>query len=339
MGDVFALEAMRYAFAAALLVGAAAPAVGVFLVQRRMSLIGDGIGHVALAGVAVGVLTQTSPILTALAAAVLSALVIEFIRLRGTTNADVALAVMFYGGIAAGVLLLSKASTAGSTSISQYLFGAILTTESDQLWQFATLAAVAVGLTTVLRKRLFAVANDEEYARAVGMPVIRMNLLLSVLTSVTVVMSMRVIGLLLISALMILPNATGQLLARSFRMTTLFAVLVGAFSGGTGVIASYYWDTPSGATVVLIAVAAFLVASIAAAVVSTARSKKARRVAHHGHEHREGCGHEQIIHDGHVDYLHDGELHSAHDDHWDTHGHIQPNKVMPSAGNRDERKA
>lgn len=123
MGDLFVLEAMRYAFVAALLVGAAAPSVGVFLVQRRLSLIGDGIGHVALAGVAIGVLLHASPILTALIAAVVAACIIEFIRLRGTTNADVALAVMFYGGIAAGVVLLSRADNAGQTSISQYLFG------------------------------------------------------------------------------------------------------------------------------------------------------------------------------------------------------------------------
>lgn len=321
MGDVFALEAMRHAFVAALLVGAAAPAVGVFLVQRRMSLIGDGIGHVALAGVAIGVLLNTSPIVTALIAAVASACIIEFIRLRGATNADVALAVMFYGGIAAGVLLLSKATNAGSTSVSQYLFGAILTTETDQLWQFAVLAAIGVGLTTVLRKRLFAVANDEEYARAVGMPVIRMNLLLSILTSVTVVMSTRVIGLLLISALMILPNATGQIMARSFRATTAAAVAIGCISGASGVISSYYLNTPPGATVVLVAVAIFLVASITASAVFSVRSRRARRLPHHEHEHGDGCGHVKIAHGDHIDYLHDGELHAPHGDHWDAHEH------------------
>lgn len=324
MGDLFALEAMRHAFVAALLVGAAAPAVGVFLVQRRLSLIGDGIGHVALAGVAIGVLLHASPILTALAAAIISACIIEFIRVRGTANADLALAVMFYGGIAAGVVLLSKADNAGQTSINQYLFGQILTTESDQLWEFALLALIAVGATTVLRKRLFAVANDEEFARAVGLPVMRLNLLLSILTSVTVVLSMRVIGLLLISALMILPNATGQLLAKSFRLSTAIAVIVGCLCGASGVVSSYYLDTASGGTVVLIAVTVFLLVALATGVINSVRTKRTRRLNAHDHEHRTGCGHEQVRHGDHIDYLHDGEFHAAHADHWDAH--------EPSAG-------
>ena len=324
MGELFALEAMRHAFAAALLVGAAAPAVGVFLVQRRLSLIGDGIGHVALAGVAIGVLMQTSPMSTALAAAVLAACVIEFIRVRGTANADLALAVMFYGGIAAGVVLLSKADNAGQTSINQYLFGQLLTTESDQLWEFGLLALIAVGATTVLRKRLFAVANDEEFARAAGLPVMRLNLLLSILTAVTVVLSMRVIGLLLISALMILPNATGQLLARSFRVTTAIAVIVGVLCGGTGVVASYYLDTAPGGTVVLLAVGIFLAVAVLSALVHTLRTRHTRRVSRHDHEHGEGCGHEAVPHGNHVDYLHDGEFHASHADHWDAHSPRTP---------------
>lgn len=313
MLEALQLPFMQHAFIAALLVGAAAPAVGVFLVQRRLSLIGDGLGHVALAGVAVGVLTGRSPILTALVAAVLSACVVEFIRLRGSTNADVALAVMFYGGIAAGVVLLAKSSSADGMSIQQYLFGAILTTSSDQLWQFALLAAVAVGTTTVMRRRLFAVANDEEYARSVGLPVVRTNLALSILASVTVVMSMRVIGLLLISALMILPNATGQLLGRSFRTATWWAVLIGILCGGTGVTASYYLDTPSGGTVVLVAVAVFVIVAVATSVSRSLRARRRRR-GDHPHEHIEGCGHEPVLHADHVDYLHDHEVHGPHDD-------------------------
>nr|WP_223158446.1 metal ABC transporter permease [Yimella sp. cx-51] len=316
---MFQLEAMRHAFVAALLVGAAAPAVGVFLVQRRLSLIGDGLGHVALAGVAVGALTGTSPVWTALVAAVLAACVIEVIRVRGNTNADVALAVMFYGGIALGVVLLAKAPVEQGVSLNSYLFGSILTTQADELWQFAVLAVIAVGTTTVLRKRLFAVANDEDFARAVGLPVMRTNLLLSVLTSVTVVMSMRVIGLLLISALMILPNATGQLLGRSFRGATLWAVVIGIFCGAGGVMASYQFDTPSGGTVVLTAVALFLAVSIASAIARTAAIRRARRSGH-PHEHYDGCGHPAVLHADHVDYLHDGHRHAAHHDHWDEHG-------------------
>lgn len=318
MLEMFQLDFMRQAFIAAVLVGAAAPAVGVFLLQRRLSLIGDGLGHVALAGVAIGVLTGAAPTWTALVAAVLAACVVEAIRLRGNTNADVALAVMFYGGIALGVVLLAKAPADEGASINTYLFGSILTTQADQLWQFAVLALIALATTTVFRKRLFAVANDEEFARAAGLPVMRTNLMLSVLTSMTVVLSMRVIGLLLISALMILPNATGQLLGRSFRASTIWAVVVGVLCGAVGVAGSYQLDTPSGGTVVLTCVVVFVAVSVAASLRRGAVLRRARR-SNHPHQHFDGCGHPAVLHADHVDYVHDGHRHAAHLDHWDEH--------------------
>lgn len=321
MTEMFQYEFMRNAFVAALLVGAAAPAVGVFLVQRRMSLIGDGVGHVALAGVAVGVLTHQSPILTALVAAVVAASIIEVIRVKGSTSADIVLAVMFYGGIAAGVVLLSRAAGQAG-SIEQYLFGSLLTTSRDQLWEFGVLAVLAVGVTAILRKRLFAVANDEEYARSVGMPVLTTNIALSALTALTIVLSMRVIGLLLISALMILPNATGQRLGRSFRSTTMWAVLIGAVCGATGVIASYQLDTPPGGTVVVIAVVLFIVVALLVGAINALRRRRSR-ASRHAHEHADGCGHDAVLHDDHVDYVHGDHLHrTGAEPHADDHGPV-----------------
>ena len=140
--DLLALDFMRQALLAALLAGFAAPLVGVFLVQRRMSLIGDGMGHVALAGVAVGVLTGQAPVLTALVAAVLAAVAIELIRASGRTSGDIALAVMFYGGIALGVVLIARSPAGTPANLTGYLFGAILTTTTGDIVVFAVLAAV-----------------------------------------------------------------------------------------------------------------------------------------------------------------------------------------------------
>ncbi|MGO4245073.1 metal ABC transporter permease, partial [Janibacter sp. RAF20_2_2] len=251
MTDLLALEFMRNSLIAALLVGASAPLVGVFLVQRGMSLIGDGMGHVALAGVGIGVLTSTSPVLTALVVVVVAAVAIEVLRHVGRTGGDLALAVMFYGGLAAGVVIIAKAPEGSASNLQGYLFGALTTVSPSDLVQFAVLAAVVVVTVLVLRERLFAVAQDDEYARASGLPVLATNILLAVLTGVTVVISMRVIGLLLISALMILPNATGQQLGRSFRGGLVWAVLVGMLTSVGGVVTSFYADTPSGATIVL----------------------------------------------------------------------------------------
>lgn len=318
MSDLLALDFMRQALIAAVLVGLAAPLVGAFLVQRRMSLIGDGIGHVALAGVAVGILTGSLPVFTALIAAVLAAVGVELIRATGRTSGDIALAVMFYGGIALGVVLISK-STATSSNLTGYLFGAILTTSRTDIVVFAILAVVVVGVTWVLRHRFFAVANDEEYARAVGLPVMGYNIALSVLTAVTVVVSMRVVGLLLITALMIIPNATAQLVSRSFRSSLAWASLIGVASSVSGVVASFYAETPSGGTIVLLAIGTFLVVSVVSGLVTRARRAAHDRAERHEHEHGPACGHRAIPHEGHVDYLHDGHRHAPHADHYDEH--------------------
>ena len=319
MSELLSLDFMRQALVAAVLVGLAAPMVGVFLVQRRLSLIGDGMGHVSLAGVAVGVLTGQQPVFTALVAAVLAAVAIELIRTKGRTSGDIALAVMFYGGIAAGVVIIAKAPSGSAASLTAYLFGAITTTSQQDLWVFAALAVVVLVTTSLLRPWLFAVANDEEYARASGLPVTGLNIALAVLTAITVVVSMRVVGLLLISALMILPNATAQLLGRSFRATVRWAVLIGVVSSVGGLLASYYAETPSGGTIVLVAIGIFIVAAVTTAALAQVRARRHRRAERHEHEHGPGCGHEAVVHGDHVDYVHDGHRHAAHQGHYDEH--------------------
>jgi zinc transport system permease protein len=316
---MLALDFMRQALVAAVLVGIAAPMIGVFLVQRQMSLIGDGIGHVALAGVAAGFLTGTMPLVTALIAAVAAGAAVEFIRLRGRTGGDLALAVMFYGGIALGVVLMALSPTGTPANLTAYLFGSLLTTSSGDLVLFAVLAALVMGVTWVLRPRFFAVAQDEEYSRASGLHVTALNVTLAVLTAVTVVVSMRIIGLLLISALMILPNATGQLLGRSFAATIRWAVAIGVACAVVGVTASFYAGTPSGATIVLVAITCFLLAAGVQGLRGRAARARHERAERHLHEHGPACGHESVTHGDHVDYLHDGHRHAAHGDHWDEH--------------------
>jgi len=273
MWDFLDYGFMQRAMIAAFLVGLTAPTVGVYLVQRRLALIGDGLGHVALAGVAIGVLTSQAPVLTALAVAVVGALAIELIRARGRTSGDIALAILFYGGIAGGIVIISQAPGGTPGNLNAYLFGAITTTTSGDLVTFAALCVLVLTVTLGLARYLFAVSNDEEYALASGLPVLRVNLLLAVVTAMTVVVSMRVIGLLLISALMILPIASAQLLARSFSQTVLIGVVIGVGVSVTGVWMSYYSDTPSGGTVVLLAIAVFVVFSL----VEVARSVVRRR--------------------------------------------------------------
>jgi zinc transport system permease protein len=264
--QILQYEFMQRALVAAVLVGLTAPTVGVHLVQRRLSLIGDGLGHVALAGVAIGVLTSNAPVITALVCALAGAVSIELIRARGRTSGDVALAILFYGGIAGGVVIISQAPGGTPGNLNAYLFGAITTTTTSDLAVFAVLAALVLTVTLGLGRYLFAVSNDEEYAAAAGLPVLAINTLLAAVTAITVVVSMRVVGLLLISALMIVPVATAQLVARSFRATTVLAVAVGVAVALAGVSTSFYTDTPSGGTIVLFAIGVFLIVAIGTAV-------------------------------------------------------------------------
>jgi zinc transport system permease protein len=319
--EILSYDFMRHALLAALLVGLAAPVVGIFLVQRRLALIGDGMGHIALAGVALGVLTGQAPVWTALLAAVAGAVAIELVRARGHTSGAVALAVLFYGGIAGGVVLISLSPSGTPANLNAYLFGAITTTSTADLVTFAVLAGAVLVTAVVLAPRLFAVSNDPEYARAVGLPVVTLNLTLAVLTAVTIVVSMRIVGLLLISALMILPNAIAQLVCHSFRTSLLLAVATGVVVSVAGVSTSFYASTPSGGTIVLFAVGLFLVVAVAvAARDALARRRHQHAETHTDHEHGPGCGHQAVPHDDHVDYVHAGHRHAQHADHYDEHG-------------------
>jgi zinc transport system permease protein len=316
---VLSYDFMQRALLAALLVGMTAPVVGVYLVQRRLALIGDGLGHVALTGVGLGVLTGSSPVLVALGASVLGAVAIELVRARGRASADIALAVMFYGGIAGGVVLIGLSPDGTPANLNAYLFGAITTTTGTDLWVFGALSLVVLAVAVGLAPRLFAVSNDEEYARASGMNVLGLNVLLAVLTASTVVISMRIVGLLLISALMILPNAIAQVTATSFRSSVVVAIGVGVVVSTGGTTLSYYADTPSGGTIVLLAIAVFVVATVAAWLRGAVHSRRHHDEREHRHEHGPECGHEAVPHRDHVDYVHDGHRHAAHGAHYDDH--------------------
>jgi zinc transport system permease protein len=317
--EILQSDFMQRALLASLLVGLTAPTVGIYLVQRRLALIGDGMGHVALTGVAIGLLTGTAPVLTALVFAVLAAVVIELLRVWGRATADVLLAVIFYGGIAGGVVLIGLSKDGSAANLNSYLFGAITTTSPQDLIAFAVLAVVVLSVAVGLAPRLFAVSNDEEYARASGMNVLGLNLLLAVLTASTVVISMRVVGLLLISALMIVPNAVSQQVARSFKGSMLVAAVVGVVVSVSGTTSSYYLGTPSGGTIVLFAVGLFVVSALFATTIRAAHARRHHPARHHPHEHGADCGHQVVPHEDHVDYLHDGHLHAAHGAHYDDH--------------------
>jgi zinc transport system permease protein len=282
LGGMLTDPLMQRALLAAVLVGLAAPVIGTYLVQRKLSLLGDGIGHVALTGVALGWLIGSVLGLTpndalaipgAVAAAVVGALAIELVRERGRTSGDVALALLFYGGIAGGVLIISQAGGT-SANLVGYLFGSISTVSSGDLWLTVVLAVLVLVVGVGLRTALFAVSHDEEFARASGLPVRALNLSIAVIAALTVTVAMQVVGLLLVSALMIVPVAVAQLVTSSFRRTMASAMGIGVLVCVTGLSITYWHDIPPGSTIVVLAIGLYAVVGIARALLGPVRRRR-----------------------------------------------------------------
>ncbi|MGH3348406.1 MAG: metal ABC transporter permease [Nocardioides sp.] len=264
MIDLLSYPFMIRALIAAAVTGLAAPAIGTYLVQRRLALLGDGLGHVAVTGVAVGLLTGTSPTWVAVVVAVLGAVAIEVIRERGHTQGDVALALLFYGGLAAGVLITGLAGQSASR-LQEFLFGSVTSVQVDDVLTTVVLAAVVLLVCLGLLPQLFAVAQDAEFARVAGVRIRVYNVLVAVLAAVTVTVAMRTVGLLLVSALMVVPVATAQQLTRSFRSTLLAAMALGLGAALGGLLAATYLSTiplnvAPGPTIVLLALVGFVLA-------------------------------------------------------------------------------
>lgn len=249
---------MLRALIGAMITGLSAPAIGTYLVQRRLSLIGDGIGHVALTGVGVGLLLGRSPVITAVIVSALGAVAVELIRERGKASGDIALALLFYGGISGGVVLVSLSPDSTNASLMSYLFGSPLTTSRQDLVVISVLAAVVLTVALVARPWLFAISHDEEYARVSGLPVRALNITLAITTAVTVTVAMRAVGLLLVSALMVVPVATAQQVTRGFRSTMATAMVIGLAVSIAGLAVSWQLNTAPGASTVLLAIAGFI---------------------------------------------------------------------------------
>ena len=273
--DILNYPFMERALIAAVLVGITAPAIGIYLVQRRQPLMGDGIGHVAMTGVGLGFLLNASPVWMATAVSVLGSVLMELIRWYGKTRGDIALAMLFYGGMAGGVMFVNLAPGGSNANLSSYLFGSLSTVSPSDVTAIGILAGFVIVVTLGLRRQLFAVNHDEEFARVTGLPVRALNLLTAVTAAVTVTVAMRVVGLILVSALMVVPVAAAQQLTRSFGATLAIAGVIGVTVTVSGTVTSYYQNVPPGATIVLLTIAAFIALTALAAPLARRRARAA----------------------------------------------------------------
>ncbi len=258
--EMFQYEFMTRAFLAGVLVAVIAPMIGMFLVVRRYSFMADTLAHVALAGVAAGLLTGVQPILTALAASLLTAVSVESLRFGKKLLGETALSIFLSGGLAISSILLSLGGT--GANLHGILFGSIATVTRADLLLISALGLLVTLSVILLYKEFFAIAHDEDLAIASGLPVRFLNLLLVCLAAVTVALTMRVVGVLLVGALMVIPVASAMQLKCSFRRTLALAVAFSLFSVVTGLTASFYLGLASGGTIVLTALAVFVACAL-----------------------------------------------------------------------------
>ncbi|MCI7551388.1 MAG: metal ABC transporter permease [Actinomycetaceae bacterium] len=286
--DMLSSPLMIRAMIVAVLVGLTAPVVGTYLVQRSMALMGDGIGHISLTGVAIGWLIGSAvginpadalAIPGAIVASLAGGITIELLRARGRTRSDVALAMLFYGGIAGGVLLI-KAAGGTTTNLTSYLFGSIATVSEADVYYTVALAAFILLVGVGLRGALFMLSYDAEFARASGLRVSILNIVVASLAALTVSVSMRVVGVLLVSAVMIIPVAIGQLVANSFKGTMTIAMGVGVFVCFTGLVITYVEPFSPGAMIVVLALGVYLIVAIVHPLVLRLRGIKRLHAAH-----------------------------------------------------------
>src|SRR5438094_808723 len=266
---------MQRAFAAGAVMAVVCPLIGVFLVPRRLSLIADTLAHVALAGVAVGLLLGASPVLGALVVTVIGALGMERLRARGALQGDAALAVFLSGGFAVAVVLISLAH-GFNADLFAILFGSILTVSPTDVWLILILGAVVVTTIALTYRRLFATTLNEDLARTSGVQVTALNFTLTVLTALTTVVAMRMVGVLLVSAMIVIPTLTGFAIGTSFRRATMVAIVMALASVGIGLTAAYYLRLAAAGAVVRPALLIFAVVSMLRRVPWTRRPRESR---------------------------------------------------------------
>ncbi len=261
MMDIFQYDFMLRAFIAGAMIAVITPMIGNFLVIRRYSLIADTLSHISLAGVAIGLILGTQPLVTTVITTVSAAVLIERLKTRQHISGEAILAMFLPGGLALALVLMSVAH-GFNINLFGYLFGTITTVKTEELWVILGLGLFTVVTIILLRKKLLFAAFDEESARVRGVPVDTINTILVVLTAVTVSLSMRVVGVLLIGALIVIPVITAMQVARSFSQSLVFSILIALFSVFAGLFISYYAGIPAGGTIVLFSLCIFGMVSL-----------------------------------------------------------------------------
>lgn len=263
ISEMLSYHFMSRALVVGILVSLCAALLGVSLVLKRYSMIGDGLSHVGFGALAIAAAVNVAPLALAVPVVVAAAFILLRLSKNGKIKGDAAIALISSSALAIGVIVVSM-TTGMNTDVSNYMFGSILSLSSADAALSVILSIIVLVMFVLLYPRIFAVTFDESFAKATGTRADTYNTVIAVLTAVTVVLGMRMMGALLISSLIIFPALTSMRLCRSFKGVILCSAVLSVVCFVAGMVASYALELPSGASVVVVNIIAFLLFSIAA---------------------------------------------------------------------------
>lgn len=250
--EIFEYAFMQRAFAVGIMLAIIIPCIGVVVVLKRLSMIGDALSHTSLAGIAAGLILGINPILGAIVICIIAAFGIEFIRKRIPKYSEMSIAIIMSAGIGlAGVL---SGFVKNAANFNSFLFGSIVAISDFEMFLVAAISFLVLLAFVLLYKELFYVSMDERSARLAGIPVNAVNSIFTILTAITVSIAARTVGALIVSSMMVVPVACGMQFGKSYKQTVAYSIVSAVLFTIIGLFVSYYWQLKPGGTIVLVGV-------------------------------------------------------------------------------------
>ncbi|HFI0352146.1 TPA: metal ABC transporter permease [Streptococcus suis] len=262
--SIFQYDFMQRAFLAIIAMSLFSPILGVFLILRRQSLMSDTLSHVSLAGVAFGLVLGISPTVSTLLVVIVAAVFLEYLRTIYKNFMEIGTAILMSTGLAISLIVMNKSGGKSSLSLDQYLFGSIVTISQEQVWALFGIAVAVIMLTLLFLRPMYILTFDEDTAFVDGLPVRAMSIAFNVVTGVAIALMIPAAGALLVSTIMVLPAAIALRLGKNFKSVIVFGMLIGFFGMVTGLLTSYYAETPASASITLIFISIFLLVNLVA---------------------------------------------------------------------------
>ncbi|MGT2808925.1 metal ABC transporter permease [Streptococcus iniae] len=262
MLEILTYDFMQRAVLAVIAISIFAPILGVFLILRRQSLMSDTLSHVSLAGVALGVVIGVNPTWTTIIVVAIAAVVLEYLRVVYKHYMEISTAILMSMGLAISLIIMSKSAGKSNISLEQYLFGSIITISKEQVIALFVIALFIFLLTLLFIRPMYILTFDEDTAFVDGLPVRVMSVLFNVITGIAIALTIPAAGALLVSTIMVLPASIAMRIGKNFKSVIFIGILIGFTGMLSGILLSYYWETPASATITMIFISIFFLVNL-----------------------------------------------------------------------------